>query len=81
MTGPWWFAAGMCFGAAIAIKATRIAFNKAIDHARAVAMAKVSRVFAETMSQLYPDVPVTWSAMVEQECYEEPPEPPRKEWN
>lgn len=70
MTGPWWFVAGLCFGAAIAIKAMRWAFNKAIDKARAVAMAKVSRVFAETMAQLYPDIPVTWEAMVEQETYE-----------
>lgn len=81
MTGPWWFAAGMLWGAAIALKATHLAFNRAIDRARAVAMARVSRVFAETMAQLYPDVPVTWEAMVEQETYSEPCEPVRKEWN
>jgi hypothetical protein len=71
----------MCFGAAIAIKVARWAFARAIDQARAVAMARVSRVFAETMAQLYPDVPVTWEEMVEQETYSEPCEPARKEWN
>lgn len=81
MTGPWWFAAGMCFGAAIAIKGMQWAYGMAIARARAAAMARVSRVFAETLSQLYPDVPVTWSAMVEQETYCEPCEPARKEWN
>lgn len=81
MSGPWWFVAGWFFGAAVAVKVMRWAFHRVIDKARAVAMAKVSRVFAETMAQLYPDIPVTWEAMVEQECYDATVEPRGKEWN